>query len=112
MSSRLPLLAPLLLLTAVVVLAPVPGRSEPLTLTSVTVELPESDNMFTGPGSEALNNNCLACHSAGMVLNQPALPKATWQAVVAKMIHIYKAPVAENEVGPIVDYLAGLKPAN
>jgi hypothetical protein len=103
---------PLLLLTAVV-LAPMPGHSEPpLTLTSVTVELPESDNMFTGPGSEALNNNCLACHSAGMVLNQPALPKATWQAVVAKMIHIYKAPVEEKDVGPIVDYLAGIKPAN
>jgi hypothetical protein len=47
-----------------------------------------------------------------MVLNQPALPKAIGQAVVAKMIHIYKAPVAEDEVGPIVDYLAGLKPAN
>ena len=110
MSSKC--VCPLLLLTAVV-LAPVPGQSEPpLTLTSVTVELPESDNMFTGPGSEALNNNCLACHSAGMVLNQPALPKATWQAVVAKMIHIYKAPVEEKDVGPIVDYLAGIKPAN
>ena len=109
MSSRF---LPLLLLTAVV-LAPMPGHSEPpLTLTSVTVELPESDNMFTGPGSEALNNNCLACHSAGMVLNQPALPKATWQAVVAKMIHIYKAPVEEKDVGPIVDYLTGIKPAN
>jgi hypothetical protein len=108
MSSK----SPLLLLLLAVVLTPVPGRSEPLTLSSVTVELPESDNMFTGPGSEALNNNCLACHSAGMVLNQPALPKATWQAVVAKMIHVYKAPVEEKDVGPIVDYLAGIKPAN
>ena len=104
--------AALLLLTALL-LAPVPGHSEqPLTLTSVTVELPESDNMFTGPGSEALNENCLACHSAGMVLNQPALPRATWQAVVAKMIHIYKAPVEEKDVGLIVDYLTGIKPAN
>jgi hypothetical protein len=109
MSTKLPAL---LLLTAVL-LAPVPGHGgSPLTLTSVTVELPESDNMFTGPGSEALNNNCLACHSAGMVLNQPALPRATWQAVVAKMIHIYKAPVEEKDVGPIVDYLAAIKPAN
>ena len=47
-----------------------------------------------------------------MVLNQPALPRATWQAVVAKMIHIYKAPVEEKDVGPIVDYLAAIKPAN
>ena len=110
MSSRS--LAALLLLTAVSSWRRCRARVSPLTLTSVTVELPESDNMFTGPGSEALNNNCLACHSAGMVLNQPALPRATWQAVVAKMIHIYKAPVEEKEVGPIVDYLAGIKPAN
>ena len=68
--------------------------------------------MFTGPGADAINNNCLACHSADMVLNQPALPKATWQAVVDKMIHIYKAPVEEKDVDPIVDYLAGIKPAN
>ena len=108
MSSKLP---PLLLLTAIV-LAPLPSQSEPsLKLASVTVELPDSDTMFTGPGSEALNNNCLACHSAEMVLYQPALSKATWQAVVTKMIHIYKAPVAEDDVGPIVDYLTRIKPA-
>src|SRR6185369_3402474 len=107
MSSRLPLL-----LLAAIVLAPVPGHSEPpLTLTSVTVELPESDNMFTGPGSEALNNNCLACHSAGMVLNQPALPKAQWDAEVIKMHTAYKAPIDPKDVNAILDYLASIKGA-
>ena len=46
------------------------------------------------------------------MLYQPALSKATWQAVVTKMIHIYKAPVEAKDVDPIVDYLAGIKPAN
>jgi hypothetical protein len=47
-----------------------------LLLKSVNIELPNGDRMFEGPGSDAANNNCLACHSAGMVLNQPALSKA------------------------------------
>ena len=94
------------------VLAPMPGRAEPaLTLKSVKVDLPASGRTFPGPGSDAINNNCLACHSADMVLNQPALPKATWQAEVDKMIHFYKAPVAAGDVAAIADYLARTKGA-
>lgn len=79
-------------------------------LKSTTVDLPSDNRMFpAGPGSDAINNNCLACHSAGMVLNQPALPKAVWAGEVDKMIKVYKAPVAAEDVGAIVDYLATLK---
>jgi hypothetical protein len=80
-------------------------------LKSVNVDLPQSDRMFTGEGADALNNNCLACHSAGMVLNQPALAKAAWQAEVNKMVQIYKAPIAAADVTAIVDYLARTKGA-
>ncbi|MEA2820399.1 MAG: hypothetical protein QOJ86_2403 [Bradyrhizobium sp.] len=82
----------------------------PFELKPVKADLPDSDKMFPdGPGSDAINNNCLACHSADMVLNQPALSKQAWAAEVAKMINAYKAPVASEDVGPIVDYLADLK---
>jgi hypothetical protein len=82
----------------------------PFELKSVKIDLPDSDRMFPdGPGSDAINNNCLACHSAGMVLNQPALSKQAWAAEVNKMINNYKAPVAPEDVGPIVEYLTGLK---
>jgi mono/diheme cytochrome c family protein len=64
--------------------------------------------MFEGPGADAANNNCLACHSAGMVLNQPALSKTQWRAEVDKMRTTYKAPIDSNDVDSIVDYLAGL----
>jgi len=77
-----------------------------LTLKSVSIDLPDRGIMFSGPGSDIVNNNCLACHSAGMVLNQPALPAAAWQAEVEKMIHLYKAPVDEKDVPAIVAYLA------
>jgi mono/diheme cytochrome c family protein len=79
-------------------------------LKSAKIDLPDSDKMFpAGPGSDAINNNCLACHSADMVLNQPALSKQAWAAEVNKMINNYKAPVTAEDVGPIVDYLAALK---
>jgi hypothetical protein len=80
-------------------------------LKSVKIELPDSDKMFEGSGSDAINNNCLACHSAGMVLNQPALSKQAWTAEVNKMINNYKAPVAPEDVGAIVDYLTRVKGA-
>ena len=84
----------------------------PFEFKSIKVELPESDRMFpAGPGSDAINNNCLACHSAGMVLNQPALSKQAWAAEVNKMINNYKAPVAPEDVGTIVEYLTAVKGA-
>jgi len=84
----------------------------PLQLKSVKIDLPDSDRMFpNGPGSDAINNNCLACHSADMVLNQPALSKQAWAAEVSKMINNYKAPVAPEDVATIVDYLTSLKGA-
>jgi hypothetical protein len=81
-------------------------------LKSVKIDLPDSDRMFPeGPASDAINNNCLACHSADMVLNQPALSKQAWAAEVNKMINSYKAPIAPQDVGAIVEYLTGLKGA-
>ena len=43
----------------------------------------------------------LACHPVGMVLNQPALSKQAWTAKVNKMINVYKAPVAPEDVGSL-----------
>ncbi len=83
-----------------------------VTLTSESVVLPGSAELFPGGGAaQATNANCLTCHSAGMVLNQPALSKTAWQAEVTKMIKLYKAPISETDVPAIVDYLAQLTPA-
>ena len=103
-------------------LLPLPGRAQgqggqvpaPFTLKSVSFELPDGDRLFSGPGAEAVNNNCLACHSAGMVLNQPAMTRAAWDAEVGKMVNVYKAPVAAGDVPAIVAFLQatkGTKPA-
>jgi cytochrome c5 len=78
-----------------------------VTLRSVSVDFPDPGNTFPG-AAEAVNNNCLACHSTGMVLTQPRLSRAEWQAEVDKMRNAYKAPIADADVPPIVDYLAKL----
>jgi cytochrome c5 len=91
--------------------APVCAQAESqLSVKSVSVDLPPGDDMFpNGPGADAINNNCLACHSADMVLNQPALSKAQWEAQVNLMRTAYKAPVDPKDASAIVDYLVSNK---
>src|SRR5437899_11814356 len=82
----------------------------PFELKSVKADLPESHRMFpAGPGSDAINNNCLACHSAGMVLNQPVLSKQSWTGAVNKLINNYKAPIAAEAVGTVAEDLTTLQ---
>jgi mono/diheme cytochrome c family protein len=92
---------------AVVALAPLASHSDDkLVLKSVSVDLPSDDRMFPGgPGSDAANGNCLACHSADMVLYQPALSKTQWREEVEKMRNAYKAPIDAKDVDTIVNYL-------
>ena len=79
-------------------------------LKSVSVNLPYGDRRFPGGHeADAINRNCLVCHSAGMVLNQPVLSRPQWQAEVDKMRGAYKAPIDPKDVGAIVDYLVGIK---
>jgi hypothetical protein len=101
-------------LVAAIALAPSCGRAEDkFPLKSVTIDLPPGDGMFPNrPGADAINNNCLACHSADMVLNQPALPRAQWEAEVNKMHTAYKAPTDPKDVDAILGYLASIKGAH
>ena len=99
----------LLPLAGAALLALVAART-PHQLTSVEVQLPDSAPALPeGPGLAAVRSNCLGCHSPDMILNQPTMPKAFWQAEVAKMQKVYKAPIDEKAVPAIVDYLAAVK---
>lgn len=83
------------------------GLSESIKL--LTVELPANDDVFPDrPGAEALDRNCLACHSVETVMNQPALPKAVWEAEIEKMRTVYKAPIEAEDIDAIVTYLTGI----
>ena len=58
-----------------------------------------------GPNLGVAQANCLVCHGADYVYNQPALTKAQWTAEVNKMRNAYKATIADADVEKIVDYL-------
>jgi mono/diheme cytochrome c family protein len=81
-----------------------------LTLKSVSVTLPDGDrDLPDGPGLAAMQGNCISCHTPGMILTQPTMPKAFWEAEVAKMRNVYKAPISDKDVPDIVGYLAAVK---
>ena len=67
---------------------------------------PETAELKPGPGVETAAV-CQACHSADYIGTQPSRKgKAFWQVEAQKMIKVYKAPIAEDDVAVIVNYLA------
>jgi mono/diheme cytochrome c family protein len=94
-------------------LVSLPGAAKDLApLKSVRVKLPDNEVKFPpGPGSQIADSNCRRCHTTEMVLFQPAMTHAGWEAEVNKMRNVYKAPIDPKDVGTIVDYLTQLKGA-
>ncbi len=75
-----------------------------------SITLPDdSDDLPEGPGRQAVIENCTACHSPSTMLQQPGVPRAKWEATVAKMITLYKAPVDPEAVPAIVDYMVAVQ---
>jgi hypothetical protein len=74
---------------------------------TATISLPGDAGMSfkPGPGLGAVQGACLSCHSSAYVSTQPTLTKAQWTAEVAKMKNVFGAPIADDQVPAIVDYL-------
>ena len=90
--------------------APATVTAAGVTFTSKSVVYPAGADLFPGgAAAQAINANCLTCHSSDMVLNQPDLTRAAWQGEVIKMIKYYHAPISEADVPAIVDYLTNTK---
>jgi hypothetical protein len=60
-----------------------------------------------GPGLELVRKDCVSCHSLDYIpLNSPFLDNKGWEATVAKMQKAYGAPIPQDDVTPIAQYLA------
>jgi cytochrome c5 len=101
---------PIALVIGAVLALPSAQARPRIVLKSVEVTFPQSDRgLPEAPGRDVVQSNCFTCHSAGMILTQPTLPKAAWEAEVAKMRNVYKAQVDDKDVPAIVDYLTAVK---
>jgi hypothetical protein len=50
--------------------------------------------------------NCQICHSLDYISLQPSLSREKWTAIVKKMRATYGAPLPEDKVDDVVEYLA------
>jgi sulfite dehydrogenase (cytochrome) subunit B len=77
------------------------------TAAGLKIDLPrETVTYKPGPNLELVKARCRICHSADYVLTQPPnLPRAAWAAEVTKMKKVFGAPIADDEVDALADYL-------
>src|SRR5207253_2227541 len=78
------------------------GATKPLHL----IDLPHYQaNLPPAPGRDAFAVACMACHTTRYITTQPPLTPAKWEESVRKMMKVYAAPIAEDQVQPIVQYI-------
>ncbi|QWK19817.1 MAG: cytochrome c [Hydrogenobacter thermophilus] len=66
----------------------------------------EKVRLKDGEGKALVEANCSVCHSLDYIqMNSPFLDKKGWEAEVNKMIKAFGAPVKQEDVPKIVDYL-------
>lgn len=78
-----------------------------LPVASLKIELPaESTSLRPAAGSDVAARQCATCHSADYVAMQPpGRPLAFWKAEVEKMKKVYGAPIPDDQIEPIAQYL-------
>ena len=58
-----------------------------------------------GKGFDAVQANCLMCHSFGYIINQGPQSKEFWRKKVEKMITHFKAPIPKEDAEIVTEYL-------
>jgi len=70
------------------------------------VEVPYiSYEIKMGQGFDALQANCLMCHSFGYIINQGPQSRSFWAKKVEKMVVHFKAPISKDDSKTVTDYL-------
>lgn len=70
------------------------------------VEVPYiSYQIKMGKGFDAVQANCLMCHSFGYIINQGPQSREFWSKKVEKMIIHFKAPITKEDATTVTDYL-------
>jgi len=96
---------PLIALAPLAACHPATDAPKQIALSSQSITLPPETATLP---ADVLTVNCAACHSPEMILTQPKLPPAQWQAEVTKMRGAYKASIDEQDDAKIVAALLAL----
>ena len=79
-------------------------------LAATEIKLPEETARLAEsplPGYSLATTHCYTCHSTDYVRYQPATnTRATWKASVIKMQKTFAAPIPDDAVDAIAEYLA------
>lgn len=71
------------------------------------IELPVEPMKFKeGKGAELAMAHCYTCHSVEYIASQPLMPRKFWEATVLKMRDKFGAPIPDESVQPLIDYLS------
>jgi mono/diheme cytochrome c family protein len=122
MKSFAPLIWPAIIIVGLVILGDGDGRclagtdqidvtnSSPATPTTAailrSITLPHFEpDLPVEPGRREFIAGCASCHSPRYITMQPPFTRHQWEATVSKMAKAYGAPIDEEQVRAIVDYL-------
>ena len=82
----------------------------PATIVAKDIQIPPDTVQLTPsplPGYAKAQANCTMCHSAEYMRYQPpSAARPYWDAMVHRMKAVFKAPIADEDMPDIVDYLA------
>ncbi|AJE98148.1 hypothetical protein [Pandoraea apista] len=75
---------------------------------ALDIKLPQETSQLkasTLAGYQSASAWCVMCHSVDYINSQPPMPAAFWSAEVTKMVKVYGAPIPEDQVKLISEYL-------
>ena len=79
-----------------------------INLVAVEIKLPDETARLAEsslPGYALTTALCYTCHATEYVLYQPTSARTYWKATVVKMQKTFGAPIPDDAVEPITDYL-------
>ncbi len=95
--------------TAIVPLAALAAMFAASGAMALEIKLPQETASYKAsslPGYNLALQNCMTCHSAQYVATQPSSSsRAYWEATVKKMKKPFGAPLKDEDMPAIVDYL-------
>ena len=73
------------------------------------IRLPEAKfELPPGKGRETVVGQCAVCHTLAYIPLQPPLSREQWTTSVTKMQKTFSAPIPDDKLAEIVDYLVAV----